>query len=72
MRAGSIILTLGPESGVNPIYHLGLEKEDPYILTVGPGYFIDLLSKEFTRLGYQLVIDGVTSSASKDSGSSPV
>lgn len=62
--------TLGQENGRNLSYHLSLEKLENSGFHPTLGSITALLSKEFTRLGYQLRIDGVISWPSKEDGSS--
>lgn len=52
--------TLGLENGLNQTYLLSLEKLEDSGFHPTLSSIIDLLDKEFTRLGYRLNIDGIT------------
>lgn len=61
--------TLGQENGVSVTYRLSLEKWGDSGFHPTLASITALLSKEFTKLGYQLHIDGITSWSSKGDGS---
>lgn len=56
------------QNGVRSIWRLSLNKKEFYGLDMPVSSIISLLKKEFTRLGFPLNIDGITSSTFNENG----